>query len=158
MTKKKFFEYYYRHLKEPVYLTDSIDDLRKEIDYNCWYITIPEELKSEITLNDISEFIGLIKEEYTKQLKVSGLNINLWFYLWIDEQAGQLRFNFINSNHKELPFRCKIIRTNNMEFIIRKYLDFSDLTDVEKKFLHTEYESSKFILNVYSEIINNSSQ
>lgn len=163
MTKQVFLDFYYRQLEEPVYLTDSINQLEEEVSRNCWLISIPEELNSEITVDEISEFIRLVKQQYTKQLKASELNINLLFYLWIDEQAGQLHFNFINSNHAELPFGCNIITTDNMESIITEYLEFpdkyngsigfSDLSDIDDDFSDTEDESSKFILNVYLEII-----
>ncbi|GGB65022.1 hypothetical protein GCM10007424_01160 [Flavobacterium suaedae] len=166
MTKQEFFNFYYNQLEDAVYLTESVDELKEEVSHNCWYISIPKELNSEITVDEISDLIKSIKEKYTKELKASGLNIGLWFYLWIDEQAGQLRFNFINSNHKELPFGCSIVTTDNIKFIISEYIefpdkykgfiDFSDLIDIDDDFSDSEYDPSKFVLTVYSEMITSS--
>jgi hypothetical protein len=40
----------------------------------------------------------------------------------VDDQAGQLRFNFINSNHAKLPFGSPVIIVQTEDEILLDYL------------------------------------
>ena len=56
------------------------------------------DIISQTTTTDFLEFIQKVKDNYKNQLDKSTLDIDLIFYMWFDEMAGQLRFNFINSS------------------------------------------------------------
>ena len=58
------------------------------------------------------------------------MDINLIYYLWFDEQAGQLRFNFINSNHDKLPFGCKLVFVDSEKEIIDDFLNSNYLDGI----------------------------
>ncbi len=72
-----------------------------------------------------------------QQLKASELSHGLLFYVWFDEQAGNLNLNFITANHERLPFRADLEHVDSLdiilnEFLTSKYLEgipFEDLSD-----------------------------
>jgi hypothetical protein len=120
--KTDFFNDLSSHISDPIYLTDKTDEINEEINYNFWILSAPTDIISQITITDFLEFIQKVKDNYKYQLDKSQLNIDLIFYLWFDEMAGQLCFNFINSNHDKLPFGCRLIMTDRPEEIVDQYL------------------------------------
>lgn len=122
VNKTDYFNYLLTCLSEPIYLTDKTDELKEEIKYNLWALAAPAEIIAQVTTADYVELIEKVKESHKVQLGKSQLNIDLIFYLWFDEMAGQLRFNFINSNHLVLPFGCKLKYANKPDEIVEQYL------------------------------------
>ncbi|HQQ13274.1 MAG TPA: hypothetical protein PK855_08920 [Bacteroidales bacterium] len=120
--KKDFFNDLLNQISESLYLTDKTDGINEEINSNNWILAAPKEIISQSTTIDFLEFILKVKHNYKNQLNKSTLDIDLLFYMWFDEMAGQLRFNLINSNHDKLPFGCKINHTDRPEEIIDEYL------------------------------------
>ena len=120
--KADFFNDLSNQISEPLYLTDKTDEVNEEINHNLWILSAPTEIISQMTTTYFLEFIQNVKDNSKNQLDKSKLDIDLIFYLWFDEMAGQLRFNFINSNHDKLPFGCKINHTDRPEEIVDKYL------------------------------------
>ncbi len=120
--KTDFFNDLSSHISEPMYLTDKTDEVNEEINHNHWSLSAPTDIISQITATDFLEFIQKVKDHYKNQLDNSQLDIDLIFYMWFDEMAGQLRFNFINSNHDKLPFGCKLKLTDRPEEIIDQYI------------------------------------
>jgi len=57
---------------------------------------------------ELVKFLEDVKIDRRKQLQYSKTKVGLIYYIWIDEQAGQLRFSFINSNHTTLPFSNRL--------------------------------------------------
>ena len=101
-----------------------------------------------------------------QQLQQSDVDINLLYYLWFDEQAGQLRFNFINSNHDKLPFRCKLVFVDSEKEIIDDFLNSNyldgipwsefkvvDKTKQENVAAVEEENLETFTLKVYKQMI-----
>jgi hypothetical protein len=165
--KTEFFNYLSSQISEPIYLTDNTGDVNEEIKNNCWFLSTPSDIIAQSTTTDFLEFIQKVKDNYKSQLDNSHLNIDLIFYLWFDEMAGQLRFNFINSNHSRLPFSCKLKYTDTPKEIVDQYMKsknhegipWDELKTVEtpeeiaeadrfKKELH-----DNFVLTVYQDII-----
>ncbi len=120
--KSDFFNDLLLQISDPVYLTEKTDEINEEIYYNLWYLSAPTDILSQTTTTDFLEFIQKVKDNYKCQLDKSHLAIDLIFYLWFDEMAGQLCFNFINSNHDKLPFGCKLKITDRPEEIVDQYL------------------------------------
>ena len=94
------------------------------------------------------------------------MDINLIYYLWFDEQAGQLRFNFINSNHDKLPFGCKLVFVDSEKEIIDDFLNSNyldgipwsefkvvDKTKQENVAAVEEENLETFTLKVYKQMI-----
>lgn len=165
--KTDFFNDLSNQISEPLYLTDKTDDVNQEINHNHWILSAPVDILSQTTTIDLLEFIQKVKDNYKNQLDKSQLDIDLIFYLWFDEMAGQLRFNFINSNHDKLPFSCKLKYTNSPEeivdhFLKSKYLEelpWSELEPIETKEQIAEAARlekklrDNFVLTVYQEKI-----
>lgn len=166
--KTDFFNDLSNQISEPLYLTDKIDELNEEINFNHWILSAPSDIISQTTTTDFLAFIQKVKDDYKNQLNRSKFDIDLIFYLWFDEMSGQLHFNFINSNHKKLPFNCKLKQTDKPEEIVDKYLKsqyhdgipWNELETLEapEQIVEVErYEKElhdNFVLTVYQEKIN----
>ena len=120
--KNDFFNELSYQISEPLYLTNKTDEINEEINQNNWHLSAPADILSQTTAADFLAFIQKVKDNYKNQLNKSQFDIDLIFYMWFDEMACQLRFNFINSNHKILPFACKLKYTNSAEEIVDQYL------------------------------------
>ena len=161
---------YFESLKDieddQIFITESLDELNTEISSNCWSISMTSKLASLITIENLFYFLDRVKLNRRKQLINSRLNLEMLFYLWFDEQACQLRFNFINSKHRKLPFDCRYILTEEPGEIVELFLsskchdgfpfaEFDDISNIEDARLEIPDEDSEnnFELKIYSEII-----
>jgi hypothetical protein len=165
--KNDFFNDLLKQISEPLYLTDKTSELNEEIYSNNWILSAPSEIIFQSTTIDFLEFIEKVKDNYKNQLDKSTLDIDLLFYLWFDEMAGQLCFNFINSNHDKLPFSCKLKHIERPEEIIDKFLKsnyhdeipWNEFEDVETPEQIVESDSieielvDNFVLSIYQEKI-----
>ena len=148
------------YIEEKIYITSQTDCLEKEIDRNCWWISgTPEQVKS-LTKSEWESFLREIINNRKNQLKMSKESVNIIFYCWHDEQAGQLRFNLINSNHQKLPFSCKINFVTLKEVIKEFYSDSThELVPLNNSTIYDKDNDPKdmtieYALNVYKETIN----
>lgn len=143
-------------IPDKLFLTDSTNELNLEISTNHWKISISNELAEEISIEDFLILLDAIKQNRQQQLNSSPLEIDLIYYLWYDDQAGQLRFNFINSNHKALPFACPLEVVDTSREIVSDFLSSGYVAGFSLEELTSELDSSDdeippFILKVYSE-------
>ncbi|OJW81082.1 MAG: hypothetical protein BGO69_03195 [Bacteroidetes bacterium 46-16] len=111
-------------LSDTLYVTDQTDDVQKEISENCWALGIPRGIDIEVLMS----FFQKVKENRKAQLILSDIEVDLIFYLWYDEQACQLRFNLINTNHRELPFKCALDIVDNERTVIEQAFKTEDET------------------------------
>jgi len=113
---------------------------------------------------DIRQIIKRIKTNRLEQLSKSTEEVDLIFYMWHDGQASQLRFNLINSNHKQLPFGAKINLVDSEALILNEFLKddyhdgipFSELKEIKRNEngeFPPDEETESFVLNVYKELI-----
>ena len=167
VNKTDFFNNLLSHISEPIYLTDKTSEINAEINSNNWILSAPMDIISQTTTTDFLEFIQKVKDNYKNQLDKSTLDIDLIFYMWYDEMAGQLRFNFINSNHSKLPFGCKLTHLDRPEEIVDKYLkshynDGIPMNELETNETQEQIEEAErhkkelrdnFVLIVYQEKI-----
>lgn len=164
MTKEEYIESLDEIVNDQIFITNQTNLLDEEISKNCWSISAEQVIIDQLSVKDLAEVIKLIKDNRTKQLSECELEIELIFYMWFDEQAAQLRFNLINSNHQELPFGAKVNFVNSEDAIIDEFLSdenhngipFSELEEI-KKYETGEYLDKQilepFVLNVYKERI-----
>jgi len=90
----------------------------------------------------------------------SEAEVDMRYYSWFDEQAGQLRFNFINSNHKNLPFKSEVQLVESESSIIKGFLAsnyhdgiaWSELEEVESIENQGE-DKTQYHIKVYMEIL-----
>jgi hypothetical protein len=129
MTRK---EAYFQDLEftvtAPVYLTASRDELDQEVAENMWSLGVSEELAGAIAPEEVRAFLQRVKRNRHEQLAQRGWPGGLRYYLWHDAQAGQLRFNFINSLHEALPFVAPVDACADEAPIIQTWLQDSNST------------------------------
>ena len=123
MTKHELFKDIEEIKSDRLLITESVDNVEEEIKHNGWSISISDEIAEECTVDELRKFLNDVKTDRKAQLRKSKMKVGLIYYLWIDEQAGQLRFNFINSNHKKLPFSSMLTFVEREEDILSNYLN-----------------------------------
>ena len=154
MNKEEFYKDLLEIKTDKLFITDRTDLLEKEIETNCWSISVPPELSEVIGNEELIQFLADVKINRIEQLNQANANIDLIYYLWHDEMAGQLRFNFINKNHKELPFKASIETADSEKLVIRKYLvDLKESKGYEKNDSEFNGNESDFKLEVYKEYL-----
>lgn len=122
MTKKEFLKDIEDIKSDKLLITDSTDNVDQEIKNNCWSISINDELSNEFSADELASFLKEVKTDRREQLRESKIKVGLIYYLWADGQAGQLRFNFINSNHDKLPFGSQLTLVTMENEILTDYL------------------------------------
>lgn len=156
MTKKEFFENIDEIISDKIYLTENLNELNKEIEINHWSIGIDYETAKNINNDDLEDFFRKVVKNRISQLDKSDKNIDLIFYSWFDEQAGNLNFNFINSGHENLPFSTELEFVDSLDNIISdflnsRYLDGIPMDELED--VSEDIEETDFKLKVYKEDI-----
>ena len=149
MDKQSFFKALESFKTLELFLTDEISQINEEIYHNCIQVGLPIEITAKLSFVDVKDFLEAVKKNRRAQLNKSNIKSGLIYYVWYDEMAGQLRLNFINSNHLELPFRCQL---NFMpeDFIINSYLSSYSS---ENEHASESYDSASYALNIYKEVI-----
>ncbi|MFV9482266.1 hypothetical protein ACNI3T_00435 [Christiangramia sp. ASW11-125] len=162
MSKEEYFNQYESYIAEKIFLTDETSQVENEIYENMLSFTISKEYLAKLKVTDFISFMSRIKENRKSQLNVSKTISDLIYYIWHDEMAGQLRVNFINSNHSELPFGADLEFTSNEVDIIDEFLHSEYLNEIiwDKLSDDTGEQQNKkstgisdFKLKVYKEII-----
>ena len=156
MTREEFFKSISEIETDEIYLTETLDELSKEIEINHWSISIDSETAMKIENADLHNFLRKVIENRISQLDKSDKNMDLIFYSWFDEQAGNLNFNFINSRHEDLPFSTELEFVDSLDTIINdflnsRYLDGIPLDELED--VSEDIEETDFKLKVYKEDI-----
>lgn len=126
MTEKSKHEYL-QDLQEvvddPMFIGSSQEDLMREIETNMWRLSCSRAIAEQLTVEDLEAFFDDVVESRRAQLRASELEHGMLFYVWFDEQAGQLRFNLISDVHSELPFRCQTRRVSELGKVISQFLE-----------------------------------
>jgi hypothetical protein len=105
---KKYQDELFEFAKVEIFITDKTDELDKEIYENCVQIGVPAEHVPSISWSLFDALFYEAKQNAKQQLLASNNSADLIFYAWIDMQAGQIRYNFINRNHQQLPFSSEL--------------------------------------------------
>ena len=158
-----FVNAYFDELRElenaAIFLTDRTDSL-EETRSNMVAVGISNSLSKRVSVDALKGFLQRVKANRQKQLESSSLPINLIYYLWVDEMAGQLRLGFINSNHQKLPFSCKYRLASTEEEIINAFLKSPYLEGIPWEDLHeneitqdSDENTTQYILSIYTEEI-----
>ncbi|GGZ11338.1 hypothetical protein [Shewanella fodinae] len=80
------------------------DEINEEARCNMVSFGFNDELLQEWGKDSVNEFLRGCAALY--QRKNGGLN--MVFYSWFDEQAGQIRISAVSQAHGKLPFACKL--------------------------------------------------
>jgi hypothetical protein len=156
MNKQEYLKSLEEIVQDSIYITDRTDELKKEIQTNHWSISINSVTAKLVETEDIVSFLERVKQSRAEQLNLSTVDVDLVFYLWFDEQAGNLNFNFINSNHLNLPFALQIENVDKEVVIIEEFLNSKYVGGIEWDELQAMDESPEvsnrmFKVKVYTE-------
>ncbi len=111
-------------IQDDIYLSGKKDvDLDKEVYNNCWKFSLGDNFIKECTIVDLEKFFKLLFKQRKKQIKTLNLQSDVTFYLWIDELARQLRFNFISGKNVRPPFGCTLHILKTPDPILKKFLN-----------------------------------
>lgn len=122
MTKEAYWADLQEIVTDPLYLARSHHDLPREIQDNVWSLSLPQSLAAMFHPAEVKAFLHQVKQNRQAQLQQLDFPLKLHYYLWYDEQAGQLRFNFITTRTATLPFRAPIEASETEEEIIAAFL------------------------------------
>ena len=144
-TYNEYIDEVHELAKAEIYITDKTDNVNKEIEENCVKIGVPEHLVNDIDPLTFSIFLSTVKQNAKAQLNKSELNVSLIFYAWLDEQAGQLRYNFINNNHDKIPFAVELNFVDDAWIVCKAWVDQMQNNAVlpDKKLLIYKYLITK---------------
>src|SRR5690606_37591661 len=117
-----YFNQYEYLISENILVTDKTDRIENEIYENEISFNISKKDSEILNTSAFKFFLTRVKANRQKQLKASGVDTDLQYYIWFDEMAGLLRVNFINANHKKLPFGAGLIFSANEDEIIQDFL------------------------------------
>ena len=112
-------------IQSPMMITGNCKYAQEETEINMWAI-LKGEKKIDASLNEILFFILQFQTKIEILAQKSEVNSPITFYLWFDEQIGQLCFNSISCDKQNLPFDCKISLLESADSIIDNFLH-SDL-------------------------------
>ena len=158
MNKQEFFADLKEIITDKIYIGDSVSELQDESSNNKWGISISQELCEITKKQELLDFFEAVIENRKEQILNSKKNHGMLFYLWFDEQAGELRFNLISEFHTKLPFRAKYNVIDKPDEIIEDFLNykyhdgipFEDFVEVtEENNSEEKFDESKYIFNVY---------
>jgi hypothetical protein len=149
MNKKQYFEDLEDITNDSIYIGSTAADLQKEIETNMWRISISTNLVNQITTDDFNEFIYKVVENRKEQIENSSSNLGMYFYLWFDFMASQLRFNLISDINKKLPFSCEIQILNDPKEIIDDFLRSPFHNGLPIEGYNDDSEDKEYTLKIY---------
>jgi len=163
MKKEEYIESLNEIVNDKIYITTEVNNIEEEISINGWGISVNQEMSSQLIIEDIQNVLNKIKENRRRQVESSNLNIGMVFYLWFDEQSSQLKFNLINKNHNQFPFKCQINIVDDSTLIIDSWLRFNyhngipidELSEETRNlpFKEKNKEDEFYVLDLYKEEI-----
>lgn len=142
----------------PVILNQSQE---VEIDDNMWVLTCAEKALYTITLKDLAQFFEQLLMHYNGLAATKYPKIPAIFYLWLDPQTLQLRFNILSkTTEAKLPFGCKVKIVQYYLGILQSFLDTNKQFILEGDVIEEvdefddEEDQGNFVLDVYVKKLN----
>ncbi len=109
-------------LEDETTILDSCE-INKESRSNMVSLDFNEGLLKECGKESLIEFLDGCAKLYQRK----GRNLQLVFYAWFDESAGQIRISAVSQCHDKLPFSCKLKFTSLAELVNGIYSNDSGL-------------------------------
>jgi hypothetical protein len=148
-TKRDFLEMLNKIITDEIYVGDPNDDLQREIEVNLWGIGAPRNVIRGLDAEFLLHFLDDVIENREEQVRRSGKGQGMIFYLWLDKQDNQLKFNLVSDRHSELPFRARISQLDSPQPIVEAFLRYN-APGASLKTLHEQAEQADCILPVYT--------
>ena len=142
-------------IHDTLFIGHTEDDLNQELRTNTQIIFLNAEERSETSVLEIVHFFYHLMNNRRDQIRRAKIKHGMWFYVWHDRQASQLRFSLISDFHSELPFRAKIafesLETIIGEFLYESNFPFSELeiSRYESEEQRLDEDVSTFVLPVF---------
>jgi hypothetical protein len=95
------------YIQERIFITETDQELRKEIEVNYWGIGGAKAQIRSLTKGEWREYMERLIADRQKQLDDSKVTTDMIFYCYHDQQSGHLCFNIISAAHHSLPFRAR---------------------------------------------------
>lgn len=141
--------------ESPIFIGCDKKLLNTEISTNMWAISLDDKIIKNISLDKLLEFINNLVSKKKQQLSQLNISCPVIFYMWFDEMASQLRFNFISGLHEKLPFGCKLNIIDSPYPILTGFLQsqsddkipWKDLEEITNDY--NEIEENIFTLDVF---------
>mgnify|MGYP005758564489 CR=1 FL=1 len=149
MNRQEYLDSLEDIVHDSIYLTSRTDELQREIQTNHWSIGVGSVTAKSVKAEDLVIFLNRVRENRVEQLGLSTVNADLLFYLWFDEQAGNLHFNFINSNHQKLPFNSEIELVADEASIVEEFLRSTSVDGIEWGELQDSNDSVEGTIKVH---------
>lgn len=142
-------------LDNELFIGNSKDDLNAELKNNMWSIAVSLVNQHNLVVDELLDFIQHIIINRREQLNKLSSTHGMYFYIWQDRQASQLRFSLISDVHRQLPFKSDIALCEIKEIIedfltTNDYIPYAELeiTDASQESMW-ESEIIKFVLLKY---------
>ncbi|ALC88092.1 hypothetical protein AM499_04900 [Bacillus sp. FJAT-22090] len=124
MDKNEFFQSLEEIVVDPLFISDSMQDIAEETANNTWSMSISKELATEIVMEDFIDFFRRVMTNRREQIRDSNNRDGMLFYIWFDRQSAQIKFSLISDYDTTLPFGCEIEIIHKLEPIIGEFLRF----------------------------------
>ena len=112
-------------LHDTLFIGHSSDDLSQEIRTNTWHISMSAKERASASREELLNFFSDVMNNRRQQIQDSHSDHGMWFYVWHDQQASQLRFSLISDFHTHLPFGATTA-PETLETIIDEFLTSND--------------------------------
>jgi hypothetical protein len=144
-------------------ITGDVHAHTLETESNMWLISLGAN--AHVAEQDLLEFVTLLHSTIRQQLVTSNLRGAVTFYMWFDEQAGQLRFNVISGHIEKLPFGCIVQKVSDPTSIIHACLSSpylhgipeDETEDISFDEDRNDDDAIEYVLPVYVDYITSSS-
>lgn len=142
----------------PMYLSGTSSSLDQEICQNMWALSFKKSMHKQLTLATLNNFLEQLLKAKSQEISHSHAGKAALFYLWFDEQALQLRFNFISIQNKKLPFNCKLKLVDSPEPIFKNLMQSPQKIEIIELLGSADDDTSEeiddFVLTVYTRVMN----
>lgn len=112
-------------INDALYIGTSANDLEMELQNNTWLISMSLEERLYLSTEDLLDFFECVIKDREAQIIDTSSSHGMYFYIWHDRQASQLRFSLISDFHEVLPFSSEIIESD-LNTIISEFLRSED--------------------------------
>ncbi len=108
---------------DEIHVDDSPEGVEREARANMWAFSVTQHQAREMTVAQILQFLQAVVEARAERLsRLHRTSHQMYFYVWCDEQASQLRFSLVSARHGQLPFGCPVTVVPEPTPIIERFL------------------------------------